>query len=101
MRQAEFRGRLSPELQLAYLAAVRELRELKRQEAAAAAASGAPPVVSVPAVLEITARRDAPGQEKAELRYRPEPAPVAPVAPTAPEPARSPFADTADPPVQR
>jgi hypothetical protein len=95
MRQAEFRGRLSPELQLAYLAAVRELREIKRQEAEAAAASGAPPVVAVPAVLEITARRDAPGQEKAELRYHREPAPAAP------PPARDPFAGTTDTPVQR
>lgn len=95
MRQAERRGRLSPELQLAYLAAVRELRELKRQEAEAAAASGAPPLVAVPAALEITARRDAPGQEKAELLYRREPPPAPPA------PARNPFADAADTPVQR
>lgn len=69
MRRAEFRGRLTPELQGAYLAAVRELRELRRQEAEAALASGAPPVAAIPTALEITARRNAPGQEKAELRY--------------------------------
>jgi hypothetical protein len=88
MRRAEFRGRLSPELQGAYLAAVRELRELRRQEAAAAAASEAPPAASIPTALEITARRDAPGQEKAELRYDPVPAPgpIPPiVAPPAPQ----------------
>jgi hypothetical protein len=95
MRRAEYRGRLTPDLQGAYLAAVRELRELRRQEAEAAAASGAPPVVGVPTALEITARRDAPGQEKAELRYGP--APGAPAA----APARNPFDNAPDAPVQR
>jgi hypothetical protein len=87
MRHAEFRGRLSPEMQGAYLAAVRELRELRRQEEAAATASGAPPAAGIPTVLEITARRNAPEQEKAELRYER-------------APANSPFTD-GDAPVRR
>jgi hypothetical protein len=96
MRRAEYRGRLSPEMQGAYLAAVRELREMRRQEAAALAASGAPPVVGVPSALEITARRDAPGQERAELRYEPTGQPS-----LAPAPSRNPFSDAPDTPVQR
>jgi hypothetical protein len=96
MRRAEYRGRLSPEMQGAYLAAVRELREIRRQEAAAQAASGAPPVVGAPSALEITARRDAPGEERAELRYERAPEPS-----LAPAPSRNPFADSSDPPVQR
>jgi hypothetical protein len=98
MRAAEFRGRLTPEMQGAYLSAVRELRELRRQEAAAQAASGAPPVVGVPTALEITARKDAPGQERAELRYDGAPTPAPSLAPA---PSRNPFADAPDTPVQR
>jgi len=121
MRRAQYRGNLTADLQGAYLAAVRELREIRRQEAEAAAASGAPPAVGVPTALEITARRDAPGQEKAELRYQGQPAQAAPPAgsetnatPSAasipapvttpslvPAPSRNPFADSADTPVQR
>ena len=109
MRKAEYRGRLTADLQGAYLAAVRELREIRRQEAADAAASGAPPAVGVPTALEITARRDAPGQEKAELRFEgaAKPAAAAPIpAPVTepsllPAPSRNPFADSADTPVQR
>jgi hypothetical protein len=113
MRKAEYRGRLTAEMQGAYLAAVRELREIRRQEAAAAAASGAPPAVGVPTALEITARRDAPGQEKAELRFQGSgaesaaiPAPAAtpeplPAPSLAPAPSRNPFADSTDTPVQR
>jgi hypothetical protein len=96
MRRAEFRGRLTPEMQGAYLSAVRELREIRRQEAAAQAASGAPPVVGVPTALEITARRDAPGQERAELRYDRAGEPS-----LAPAPSRNPFSDAPDAPVQR
>jgi hypothetical protein len=89
------------------------LREIRRQEAAAAAASGAPPAVGVPTALEITARRDAPGQEKAELRFQGSgaesaaiPAPAAtpeplPAPSLAPAPSRNPFADSTDTPVQR
>ena len=61
MRMAEAGGRLTPELQLAYLLAVRDLR--RTAEATREARQG------VPQALEITARRAQPGQESAVIFY--------------------------------
>jgi hypothetical protein len=61
MRRASSEGRLTPELQAAYLVAVRELR---RTQAAADAARQ-----DVPKALEIRARRGAPGREQAVILY--------------------------------
>ena len=60
MRSAEAAGRLSDELRDAYYAAVSELR--RPMPAAAAPAA-------TPKALEITARREAPGEESAVLMY--------------------------------
>jgi hypothetical protein len=59
MRRAAAEGRLTPELQAAYLVAVRELRQ-----AQAAAARQ-----DVPMALEIRARRGQPGREQAVILY--------------------------------
>ncbi len=61
MRKAEADGRLTPELQMAYLLAVRDLR--RTAEVARDVQQGAP------RALEITARRAQPGQESAVLFY--------------------------------
>jgi hypothetical protein len=86
MRRAEARGRISPELQQAYLLMVADLRRKSREEAAAAQAARE----ETPKALEITARRAAPGEEKATLIYE-QPAPRNPFA----EPGGAPL------PVQR
>jgi hypothetical protein len=62
MRRAAAEGRLTPELQSAYLLAVRELRQA--QAAAADAARQ-----DVPKALEIRARRGQPGREQAVMMY--------------------------------
>lgn len=62
MRRAAAEGRLTPELQSAYLMAVRELRQT--QAAAADAARQ-----EAPKALEIRARRGEPGREQAVLLY--------------------------------
>ncbi len=62
MRRAAAEGRLSPELQSAYLMAVRELRQT--QAAAADAARQ-----EVPKAIEIRARRGEPGREQAVILY--------------------------------
>jgi hypothetical protein len=61
MRMAEANGRLTPELQMAYLLAVRDLR--RTAEVAREAQQG------VPRAVEITARRAQPGQESAVIFY--------------------------------
>lgn len=61
MRRADAEGRLTPELQAAYLTAVRDLR---RTQAAASAARQ-----DVPKALEIRARRNEPGREQAVILY--------------------------------
>ncbi|MCU0805843.1 MAG: ankyrin repeat domain-containing protein [Burkholderiales bacterium] len=61
MRIAESQGRLTPEMQQAYLAAVRQLRQPPPSEAARRD--------DVPKVLEIRAWRGEPGREKATLHY--------------------------------
>jgi hypothetical protein len=61
MRRAAAEGQLTPELQAAYLVAVRELR---RTQAAASATRQ-----DVPRALEIRARRGAPGREQAVMLY--------------------------------
>jgi len=61
MRIAESQGRLTPEMQQAYLAAVRQLRQTPPSEAARRD--------EVPKVLEIRAWRGEPGREKATLLY--------------------------------
>ncbi len=61
MRRAAAEGRLTPELQSAYLVAVRELRQ--SQAAADAARQDAP------RALEIRARRGEPGREQAVILY--------------------------------
>jgi len=65
MRIAEAEGRLTPELQLAYLNAVRELR----RASVSVTVEAAPPRDEPPRVLEIRARRGSPGQESATLIY--------------------------------
>ena len=61
MRRAEAEGRMTQELQLAYLLAVRELRQV---------AIGAREArQQVPYTVEITARRGQPGQESAVIYY--------------------------------
>jgi hypothetical protein len=62
MRRAAAEGRLTPELQSAYLLAVRDLRQA--QAAAAAAARQ-----DLPMALEIRARRGEPGREQAVILY--------------------------------
>lgn len=62
MRRAAADGRLTPELQSAYLVAVRELRQA--QAAAADAARQ-----EAPKALEIRARRGEPGREQAVILY--------------------------------
>ena len=62
MRRAAAEGRLTPELQGAYLVAVRELRQT--QAAAADAARQ-----EAPKALEIRARRGEPGREQAVILY--------------------------------
>ena len=62
MRLAEAGGRLTPELQMAYLLAVRDLR--RTAEVARDAQQG------VPRAVEITARRGEPGQESAVIFYQ-------------------------------
>jgi len=62
MRRAAAEGRLTPELQGAYLVAVRELRQ--SQAAAADAARQ-----EAPKALEIRARRGEPGREQAVILY--------------------------------
>jgi type II secretory pathway component PulJ len=59
MRRAAAEGRLTPELQSAYLLAVRDLRQ-----AQAAAARQ-----DLPTALEIRARRGQPGREQAVILY--------------------------------
>jgi hypothetical protein len=93
MRVAESEGRLTPELQAAYLAAVRDLRKASAAQAATESAARA----DVPRALEIRARRAQPGEERATLLYdgdrtqdlpppaRRQPAPVVSV-PAAPPP---------------
>lgn len=61
MRRAAAAGQLTPELQAAYLVAVRELR---RTQAAASAGRE-----EVPKALEIRARRNQPGREQAVILY--------------------------------
>jgi len=63
MRMAEADGRLTPELQMAYLLAVRDLRRTA-EVARDARQQG------VPRALEITARRSEPGQESAVILYQ-------------------------------
>jgi hypothetical protein len=62
MRRAAAEGRLTPELQSAYLLAVRDLRQA--QAAAAEAARQ-----DLPMALEIRARRGQPGREQAVILY--------------------------------
>jgi hypothetical protein len=62
MRKAEADGRLTPELQMAYLLAVRDLR--RTAEVARDAQQG------VPRAVEITARRAQPGEESAVILYQ-------------------------------
>jgi hypothetical protein len=62
MRMAEAEGRLTPELQMAYLLAVRDLR--RTADVARDAQQGAP------RAIEITARREQPGQESAVILYQ-------------------------------
>jgi hypothetical protein len=64
MRAAEAEGRLTPELQSAYLAAVRDLR--KAGPASQAAEATTP---ELPRVLEIRARRGPQDEERARLLY--------------------------------
>ncbi len=67
MRAAEAEGRLTPELQSAYLAAVRDLR---RASAAPQAAAEPTPRAELPRVLEIRARRGPQDEERARLIYQ-------------------------------
>jgi hypothetical protein len=76
MRAAEIEGRLTDELRNAYFAAV---AALERPAAPAAEAKRAEP----PKALEITARREAPGEESAVLVY--EGGPSEPIARRVPE----------------
>jgi uncharacterized protein len=62
MRAAEASGRFTPELQMAYLLAVRDLR--RTAETTRDARQG------VPQAMEITARRAEPGQESAVIFYQ-------------------------------
>ena len=62
MRMAAADGRLTPELQMAYLLAVRDLR--RTAEVARDAQQG------VPRAVEITARRAQPGEESAVILYQ-------------------------------
>jgi len=66
MRVAESEGRLTPELQAAYLAAVRDLR--RSAPAQQAAGESAAPT-ELPRVLEIRARRSAQDEERVRLIY--------------------------------
>ncbi len=90
-REMEFQqrmGNLTPEARKDYLAAIAALQ--KEEEEPPAAVEGAP--AEPPRALEITARRGAPGEEKAELIYdggSAAPLPEAP-APAAPKPAKKP-----------
>jgi hypothetical protein len=79
MRFLETMGHLTPEMKAGYLGGIEALR--REAEAPPAAAEAAPPKA-----LEITAKRGAPGEEKAELLYEdsaaaPLPPPPAPKAP--------------------
>jgi hypothetical protein len=91
MRAAEVEGRLTDELRNAYFAAV---AELEKPAPAAAAARPEPPKA-----LEITARREAPGEESAVLMYErgpsepitrrpPETQPAKPVTTAKPRPKK-------------
>jgi len=88
MRAAEVEGRLSDELRSAYFAAVAELE--KKPPPAADAARREPPKA-----LEITARREAPGEESAVLMY--ERGPSEPITRRAPETQPAKPAATAKP----
>lgn len=79
MRRAQARGQLTVELQNAYLAMVRELRKRPANPQMSPEAQA-----EVPAALEIRARRDAPGRERAELLYEGTRAPQWSATPAAP-----------------
>lgn len=97
MRAAEAQGRMSESMRQAYDAAIGELEKTRRAEVAAQASRAQ----ATPKALEITAKRGAPGQEKAMLIYErgsvdaqpPKPAPK-PASKTAAKPAAKPTAKT-------